>query len=361
MDTETKRATVRSIDPHGWPRDPEQRPKPPLKLSRFAPDDPFQRYLDSSSGQQKKPTLGEDRGRLTERKNKRWSKVDAGRDSSNEDQRGDHGTSGFPGSTQDDAGGGGGQPPIALQGRSAGLAGSLAKWIETPTIRASHKHGGHHHGGEEDTVADADKLELRNIVIWSKKHKMEVSDVRDTRREFLSMKPSSSGRPGSEVITKEEFYTLIRRRTMIHPDDDVPDHLLSHVDFDHDGSIDFEDYLRWFQRHAWTEELLMPRPEERQLRQLAREQCMQLLDVERIKRVFDEFDTDGSQEIDEDEFKHVLYRILGVRNESDMPPSRLLRYWREVDTDGSGSVNFIEFLVWYYKTGMCEEGQLPTE
>lgn len=92
---------------------------------------------------------------------------------------------------------------------------------------------------------------------------------------------------------------------------------------------------------------MMPSPTERRTRQLAREHGMPLPDVEALTNFFNEFDTDGSGEIDEDEFRGILYKIIGVKTETDVPLKRLQRYWREVDMDGDGSITFNEFLIWH--------------
>merc|ERR1712003_21752 len=86
---------------------------------------------------------------------------------------------------------------------------------------------------------------------------------------------------------------------------------------------------------------------EREIRKVAREQNIPILDVERIRKMFEEFDVDGSDEIEEAEFRHILYRLWNVKDVSDVPVKRLHRLWRELDTDNSGSIGFTEFLVWY--------------
>lgn len=42
----------------------------------------------------------------------------------------------------------------------------------------------------------------------------------------------------------------------------------------------------------------------------------------------------------------VIRGILKVSDPSDVPQSRLERYWREIDLDGSGTVDFEEFVIW---------------
>jgi len=77
--------------------------------------------------------------------------------------------------------------------------------------------------------------------------------------------------------------------------------------------------------------------------------------VERVKCLFDKIDVDGSGEIEQGEFRILLYDLLQCRKD-DIPVKRLQRYWREVDLDGSGSVGFNEFLIWY-KTSFSQDGK----
>ena len=49
----------------------------------------------------------------------------------------------------------------------------------------------------------------------------------------------------------------------------------------------------------------------------------------------------------------VIRGILKVSDPSDVPQSRLERYWREFDLDGSSTVDFEEFLIWMLGSGIC--------
>ncbi|CAE7226782.1 unnamed protein product [Symbiodinium microadriaticum] len=69
------------------------------------------------------------------------------------------------------------------------------------------------------------------------------------------------------------------------------------------------------------------------------------------RRMFDEFDTDGSDEISQSEFVYVIMQIMEVKDPRDISSQRLYRYWQEVDTDASGNVSFQEFLSWMLTKG----------
>lgn len=178
-----------------------------------------------------------------------------------------------------------------------------------------------------------------------------MNEVRQFKREFDEYDSDGTGR-----ITREEMSNLIRNRTGMDLEDEIPKHLLYGIPQGEDR-IGFESFLRWSILTSWTEEMMMPSKAERNIRALAREQEMPLPDVEKVKAMFDEFDTDGSGEIEEEEFRHILYKMLHVRDVTDVPIKRLQRYWREVDIDGSGSIGFDEFLIWY-KTSFNKDGRL---
>merc|ERR1712019_142981 len=115
--------------------------------------------------------------------------------------------------------------------------------------------------------------------------------------------------------------------------------------------VNFEDFVEWSISVSWTEEVQVKCVKEREVWRVAREQGMKLLDVERVKKMFDDFDTDGSGEIEEAEFRHIICKLWNVKDLSDVPIKQLQRFWRELDADGSGSVSFTEFLVWYQTHG----------
>jgi len=82
---------------------------------------------------------------------------------------------------------------------------------------------------------------------------------------------------------------------------------------------------------------------------LARKHNISSVDLDKIKKRFDQFDTDKSGEIEFDEFELMMGKLLGLGKPGDLPRERLERFWKEIDKDGSGSVDFSEFTEWYLK------------
>lgn len=225
--------------------------------------------------------------------------------------------------------------------KTGGMIGGLQNWLNS----------GAGQGGGGGAAGDngPGKNEWSGIIALSKKYGLPVGDIRELSVEFRQYSSDNTW-----SIPLGEFIALVRKRTNLDEEKDIPFHLLKGIP--QDGSrISFEDFLKWSILTAWSEEMMMPCADERQIRQLAREQDMRITDVEKVKQFFDEFDTDGSAEIEEDEFRNILYKLLKVKNISDVPLKRLQRYWREVDIDGSGSIGFDEFLIWY-KTSFAKDG-----
>jgi Ca2+-binding EF-hand superfamily protein len=181
----------------------------------------------------------------------------------------------------------------------------------------------------------------------SRKHHLHLSDVRAMRNEFSEFDIDANG-----SLSLVEFKNGIRKRCCLDDDAEIPPHLLSKnwesADVNSDGKIDFEEYVLWSSNHGFAEEIACPDAEVRQLRQVAREHKLELPIVERVKRVFDRFDRDGSGQIEENEFKNCLITLMRVSNPEDVSELALRRYWREVDVDRSGSISFSEFVVWYF-------------
>ncbi|CAD7924050.1 unnamed protein product [Amoebophrya sp. A120] len=84
-----------------------------------------------------------------------------------------------------------------------------------------------------------------------------------------------------------------------------------------------------------------------EIRELAAEHNMAINDVDKIQVVFDFYDEDGSGEMEAEEFFQLLHVLTAG---AEMTDKKRQEYWMQLDEDRSGSVNFGEFLLWYWRS-----------
>jgi Ca2+-binding EF-hand superfamily protein len=151
---------------------------------------------------------------------------------------------------------------------------------------------------------------------------------------------------GVGAISSIEFQLLIRcvLRGRYPSAREVPRELFWQVKDGED--LDFIDFLIWVTKNCFSELLLLSNMQ-RTIRQIARTYKKPIPEVEAIKAQFDKFDEDGSGKIEYNEFGQLLSVLLGIKDESSLPTSRVRAFWRELDSDGSGYVDFQEFIPWY--------------
>lgn len=232
-----------------------------------------------------------------------------------------------------------------MHAKTSGMVGSLQQWLngqsgskgqDTAMVSL----------GSAAADTGVDKAEAGLLIQLAKRYGMPVNEVHELRQEFNLRDTSSRGH-----LTQDEFFALIRKRINLRADEAIPSYLIQGIPeaetrFEKCG-IDFEEFLKWSILTSWTEEMMLPSKNDRALRQLAREQEMSLPEVEKVKHLFDEFDTDSSGRIEEDEFRHMVCKMLCVRDVTDLSVKTIQRYWREVDLNRDGVVDFKEFLIWY--------------
>lgn len=97
--------------------------------------------------------------------------------------------------------------------------------------------------------------------------------------------------------------------------------------------------------HAFDNDVLIDESEH-EIRELAKKHGVPVVEVEKIKKEFDGFDTDRTGSICYEEFRDLMFKLMEARDPSDIPPKRIEFFWQMVDEDQSGSVEFEEFLKW---------------
>jgi len=96
---------------------------------------------------------------------------------------------------------------------------------------------------------------------------------------------------------------------------------------------------------------------QRDVRHLAKVCNVSVDEAESLKKKFDIYDEDESGLINKEEFMKVLQGFVGPK--VAISKERFETYWRDVDTDGSGEVDFEEFLGWYQT--IVKQGGLSPE
>eukprot|EP00930_Biecheleria_cincta_P011932 TRINITY_DN11511_c0_g1_i1.p1 TRINITY_DN11511_c0_g1~~TRINITY_DN11511_c0_g1_i1.p1 ORF type:complete len:536 (-),score=109.69 TRINITY_DN11511_c0_g1_i1:189-1796(-) len=191
-------------------------------------------------------------------------------------------------------------------------------------------------------------------LIMSKKHALPLKVVRARLAEFKEFDED-----GNNLLTMSEFEQAIKKHCKIDTDQQLPEQIraanLACADKDKDGSVDFEEYLLWSLQTNFVEELLVPDPSDREFRQTIRDYNLNPFDVDKIRAVFTSCDFDGAGEIEWEEFKALLCKLMNVRSDTDIPAPELRRRWREADINNQGKITFETFVVWYAKAGYFEK------
>lgn len=196
----------------------------------------------------------------------------------------------------------------------------------------------------QEQPPSADQAAFAELVVLGNKHRLSLREVKQRRNEFNELDVDQDG-----MLSMHDLENMVRGRCSLSPAEPIPPHLCNSLtaDADQNGSINFKEFLSWWVRTAFAEDMLVSDPQERWVREIARTFGVCLPDVEHVKTLFDKFDVDHSGVIDEEEFTRALMILMKVTNPRDVPPQKLKRFFREVDADNSGEITFEEFLVWY--------------
>eukprot|EP00439_Symbiodinium_sp_Y106_P052043 s1208_g6.t4 len=134
--------------------------------------------------------------------------------------------------------------------------------------------------------------------------------------------------------------------------DELPQNLLRHAfavaDKDKNGSISFPEFVTWFSTVGFNTNVTLS-AKERSFREFCAENALSLVDMDRYKKYFAEYDMDESGEIDQEEFEALIRRCARVPRHLEIPATRMKQFWAQADCDQSGSIDFEEFALFYRK------------
>ncbi|CAE8682929.1 unnamed protein product [Polarella glacialis] len=184
----------------------------------------------------------------------------------------------------------------------------------------------------------------------SRRHKLEFHEVKWVLVSFLKVK-SDFENGGVRLETFRQF--LLRAFDVTHVNDELLEGAYAECKAGK-GRLEMEKFLNWYKINMFS--LVAPLTADAKkwdsdalIKLVAKRHEVREVDVDKIKKTFDRFDTDKSGELDYGEFEGMIRILLGVSSTADLPKERMSRFWKEIDADGSGEVDFEEFTEWYLK------------
>jgi Ca2+-binding EF-hand superfamily protein len=99
------------------------------------------------------------------------------------------------------------------------------------------------------------------------------------------------------------------------------------ADKNKNGNIDFSEFLYWYYKFSFSEEVLLG-TEERKLRVAAREHNIPYDEIGKYKSMFDHTDTNKNGNIDYEEFKPLVAKLLKVPKGEEFPEKRCKDMWK---------------------------------
>lgn len=166
--------------------------------------------------------------------------------------------------------------------------------------------------------------------------------------------PRDGGLLTDGYLTKAHLATIMRLMAGTCPFDleeesQLIDAAFRVADEDGNGTLSFREFAIWFSSHSFDEGPLQLEAEELELRRLARRLGVHASEMDWYKRRFDKFDTDGSGEIDRQEFEQMLYTCLSIPGHIGLPQGRVLQMWSDASTDAGGDLDLEKFVVFHRK------------
>jgi Ca2+-binding EF-hand superfamily protein len=207
--------------------------------------------------------------------------------------------------------------------------------------------------GDEEIVVivKEEKQEKVSEAVLARKLNMPFDVLRDACDTFRKYSDYRRGMDlGEAKLDMNNFTTVICELCNVpNPNDlhpDFVDETFRTADRDCSGFIDVEEFCVWHASASFSEEMVL-NEKDQQIRNISRNVQIPLIDVERFWTAFRKFDTDGSGNIEYEEFTDLLHVLMKVPKGHVLPKERVQSLWRQADADGSGEINFEEFVMFY--------------
>jgi len=187
-----------------------------------------------------------------------------------------------------------------------------------------------------------------DITLLAKKYRFRVTEVQDCLREFDALDTEGRG-----VLLRSEFLEVVCNRLCLKDANEIPQRVLDEVwrttDSDESGEIDFEEFLAWTQTVAFSDDMKIELPGQKQNRMLARQHNLPVTTIEVVRREYDRIQSSPDGTIDKNCFATLVQALLQAKDQADIPPGRLDRFWIAAAGSVNGSLCFTQFLDWYVK------------
>jgi Ca2+-binding EF-hand superfamily protein len=132
-------------------------------------------------------------------------------------------------------------------------------------------------------------------------------------------------------------------------------------DKDGSGDIDFCEFLYFYYKFSFSEEVLIG-PAERQIRCAARDNGIPYDEIGKYKSVFDQTDVNKNGRICYAEFRNLINKLLKIPKGEEMPERRLKDMWKEASRATAGKdLDFFAFVGWYKRYFMGEDSGYDNE
>jgi Ca2+-binding EF-hand superfamily protein len=201
---------------------------------------------------------------------------------------------------------------------------------------------------KEATFGEASRL--------ARKYHLDLYEIKFILKCFVEADENGSG-----GLDKQEFEMVVRKLFEVPASAQVDPMMLEKAwekmsagDSNSASSeANAEVFVEWYTQNMFTtmvsNTMNAADPGANESYDLAKKHNITAPQVDKIKKRFKEFDTDGSGKIDFQEFMQMLCYVLKAKNVEDVSEDRANRFWQEIDLDGSGEIDFSEFCGWFVK------------
>lgn len=192
------------------------------------------------------------------------------------------------------------------------------------------------------------KTDAREVWSLAHKHRLPIDEVQRIAHAISSMKTDLFGRLGDGEIRK----LLCRAFDVEDISDDFMEEAVQKLTLDGE-EVTLDGFVSWYVQNMFKHVTGLLGAKDKCasnafVSALAKKFGVDTCVIDKIKKDFDRFDTDGSGTLEEEEFKRVLYCVFQAK-EGDLSDNRLRHFWMEIDSDKDGQIEFAEYVKWYLK------------